>query len=190
MTSPVHVVTRCLRSDPACIYRVSDSLVKNLRVPFTWVLVGPNAGLPSSVKALALPCECEPGDYCGLLNHYLDVVPDTGQWVYVLDDDNLIHPGFNSVYDHLNDDCVLFVGSQQLTPNQVRVAAAHNLVVQQVDSAQYCIKRSLIGDLRHWNCYRHDGYFLMELNIRAREQGLKVQVFPQVVSYYNAQHWL
>ncbi len=181
----LHIITRCTRQNPEWALHVGDSIAASA-VAAAWYLVGPNAqGLPG----LVLPCDCGDGDYARLLNHYLDIVPDDGQWVYVLDDDNLMHPGFKAAMDQA-DEAELIVGSQQVDATTVRVANPWDLTVQRVDSAQYCVSRRLIGELRHWNLYRHDGYFLMELLIRAREQGARVHVTQQVMSFYNAQQWL
>jgi hypothetical protein len=183
----MHVVTRHARGLD-WLKRSGDSLAL-LRSAREWWVVGEKAPDLGGMSFLQCPPVKNP-DRAARLNLYLDQVPDRGQWVYVLDDDNLIHPCLEAIMDRVHPDCQLVVVSQQLSPTSVRVANPWGLTVQWVDSAQYCVTRALIDDLRHWEIYRHDGYFLMELVIRARESGARVQVFQEVGSFYNAQHWL
>ena len=183
----LHIVTRCTRQDPKWVAAVRESL-KSLTIDYRFVLVGPYAD--NATTDDYIQCECPPNDYGCLLNRYLETFPDDGQWVYVLDDDNILHPGFEEAFKSASPDCCLFVGSQQVTADHVRVANPARLTVQNVDFAQHCSRRDLIGDLRLWSIYRNDGYFLEELVIRAREAGRPIKVLQQVMSFYNAQRWL
>ena len=65
-----------------------------------------------------------------------------------------------------------------------------NIIVQKIDMAQFCVKREIVNDLRFWEIYRGDGYFIMELYIRCKENGIQTQILSEIFSYYNAQHWL
>lgn len=157
-----------------------------------WFIIGP--GMEASTtcplhKYLVLPQTINK-DFGYQVNHYLDIEPDIGQWVYILDDDNLVHPNLKRVIASLDDDCQLAVfGRQHINSSFVRIANPKNLIVGEIDAGQFIVKRSLIGDLRMWigNVYRNDGYFLMELVFRANNQGVKIQVFKEVAAYYNAQ---
>jgi hypothetical protein len=192
----IHFITRCTREKEGAINAYSSIMrvmterrgEEIIEHPFEWIVVGPQARDLDHIADRCLECPCPEGDYACLLNTYLREIGDEGQWVYILDDDNLMHPDFIKVYTQVKPDSVIFVGSQLLN-NGIRIAKPWKLSVQEVDSAQYAIKKSHIGNLKHWDCYRHDGYFLTELVIRAREQNKGVQVFEDIMSYYNAQQW-
>ena len=84
----------------------------------------------------------------------------------------------------------LIIVSQLYEPDKIRIACEQNIIVQKIDMAQFCVKREIVNDLRFWEIYRGDGYFIMELYIRCKENGIQTQILSEIFSYYNAQHWL
>lgn len=169
---------------------IANSILKSNISNFRWFICSEKEYNYNKIPNIWIKTDSLKNNFGQGINYYLDSIKDTGQWVYILDDDNLVHSNFHSLFNKLNNDCKLAVFSQQLDYSNVRVANPYKLWVQYVDSAQFCISRQFIGGLRMWNVYRHDGYFLMELVIRAKEQNVKYQVFQEVFSYYNAQLWL
>jgi len=191
MIPRIHIMTRHTCESADSLRRCGES-IRQTPVDHDWFIIGSDPSAASDLPdSHYLTCPTKPERDWGLLpNHYLETIADAGQWLYLLDADNLLHPGFAKWPGLIDPDCQLVVFSQQIDPAHIRLARPDKLWVQHVDAAQFCVKRSFIGDLRMWNIYRNDGYFLMELAIRAREQGVKVQVFAEVMSYYNAQRWL
>lgn len=92
------------------------------------------------------------GDYGhGLLNSVIDKVSDG--WVWILDDDNQVHPDFFRVIsEHLSDDkSIVFnqrIDGKDFTGQEIRYARPENMKVGGVDSAQYVLSRKLIDDHR------------------------------------------
>lgn len=123
---------------------------------------------------------------CGV-NHYLDTIPDRGQWFFILDDDNLMHPNFNKLPTWVEGpEVVLF--SQHVHPQWRRIIDPNKLGPSHVDIAQFVAKRSVVDDLRFWNIYRGDSYFIQELVFRSQLKAKEsVTCCLEVMSYYNAQ---
>lgn len=130
-----------------------------------------------------------------LINEYLDNY-EGGQFVYFLDDDNLIHENFNTALEFIFDknfESLLFsqygkIGDRPIT----RIIDENHLVVERVDQGQIIYKRNLIGNLRYWeDVYRGDGYFIMEYILRLQKEGKasKIIINREIFSYYNAQQW-
>lgn len=92
----------------------------------------------------------------GLINRALDSIADG--WVYILDDDNVVHERFwGRVRDLISgpgsEGCRALVFNQRIdgkdfTGQEVRYAGPENMRVGGVDSAQMLLRRDLIGDRR------------------------------------------
>jgi hypothetical protein len=185
-----HIVTRFTRDNEKWLDRCYESILKS-NLNYKWYIVGPN--LPSNMtkyKNSNFLHFTQKPNWKNLCNFYFDTVKDEGQWVYILDDDNLMHYNFHLADKKIEHETELIIVSQEYEPNKIRIANENNITVQKIDMAQFCVKRSAVGDLRFWEIYRGDGYFIMELYIRCKEYGKKVQIMHEVFSYYNAQHWL
>ena len=178
----IDIITRHTRS-AGNLKRVAESL-KGFG---NWYVLGNDPSAAADLNCVYLKCDLKKPDHGTRLNYYFDNVPNGGQWTYILDDDNLLHPDFQNLFSKLDPDCKLAIFHQQINPATVRVALPEHIEVEWIDSAQYIARRDFIGDLRHWNVYRHDGYFVQELAIRARYEGVKFQILPTVYAYYNAQ---
>jgi len=113
-------------------------------------------------------------------NLLLDATRPEDGWVYVLDDDTMMHPQFldrtADVID-ANPDCeVIFVGRSDhgnLFMPEVKVGA--------IDICQALIRRDLINDLRIPDLYDGDGWFLQALIDKAVE----AVYLPESLSFYN-----
>jgi hypothetical protein len=193
MKNLYHIVTRFTRNEDGSI-RWLDNCYKSIisnDINYKWYIIGieDDVDISKYKNTIYLKFPSKP-NWKNLCNYYLDVVPDEGQWFFILDDDNLLHPNFKQLDDRIYNDTKLVIMSQLYEPDKIRVACEKNITVQKIDMAQFCIKREIINDLRFWEIYRGDGYFIMELYIRCREYGIQSQIFPEVFSYYNAQHWI
>jgi predicted O-methyltransferase YrrM len=106
-------------------------------------------------------------------------------WVWVLDDDNLVHPNFAvSLRDMLlaHPEAKAFVFPQQQREG-TRFAAPQLMRECAVDQAQFVIRRDFIGAARYPLRYTGDGGFVAQLY--AREPGaFRFGAVPAV--YYNA----
>lgn len=116
-----------------------------------------------------------------LKNVALEVIKDG--WVYVLDDDNQIHPDFfdeieRAIAENPGKSVISF--NQQIDPVSIR--RGNEYQVGKIDQAQYIIKREFIGDLRYEQSYQSDGVFIETLY--QKDPGAFLYI-DKVLSYYN-----
>ena len=176
--------------------RCYESLLP-LKINWTWhVVVRPsfvldarNRGYERTVVHVAPNHPTVHEALCGI-NHYLMSVPNTGQWFFNLDDDNLMHPNFDRLEALMSCNDIVFF-SQQVSPESARLIEPGKFVPGSVDMAQFTARRSAMGRLKFWEIYRGDSYYIQELAIRATgSMGFPVQriaYFYEAASYYNAQ---
>lgn len=103
------------------------------------------------------------------------------QYVYFLDDDTLMHPDFYLSVKDLPDDLIHF--NQQNPDGSHRIGG--HVKLNQVDSGNVVIKKSLIGAVR-WQLdkYNADGFF-MEAMLQKAQSPLYLN---KTLSTYNAIH--
>jgi len=110
-------------------------------------------------------------------------------FVYVLDDDNLMHPDFYSVTSGiLNDypaiECIFY--SQVINKtHSVRAVNPDTIRVNFIDQAQFLISRKLIGDLIYEHRYEADGVFIEKL-YAASDKKIFYFYNDKAITYYNA----
>ena len=108
-----------------------------------------------------------------------------GGWVYFLDDDNLMHPGFFAKLHEViknNPDLQAFAFAQDLGV-AARKVAPEFMHMGMIDMGQVCIQRDLIGDIRfQLHPYEADGYFIEDV-YRAKPGAWGF--VNEVVTFYN-----
>lgn len=108
------------------------------------------------------------------------------QWVYFLDDDNILHNNFLNFFatsDVLNtSQGVIF--SQVDRHNNLRLEPKKdNIKVCHVDTAMYLFKLGILGDLKFVETdYCADGIFIEELY---KQHSSKFSITTEVLCYYN-----
>ena len=194
----LHVITRCTR--PEFLLRVQDSLCleKFQDVDINWHIIFDTSGLKevsttllSKLVATKYFWEGTPGDMGhSLINRVLDIIDDG--WVYILDDDNIMHPKLLEEivynYQHLSGLCegyifMQFVNFKDFTNQKIRKIDENNVKPQHIDMAQFLLKRSLIGDHRFVpNTYIADGIFIEKIYNENRQN---FHFIHDSLCYYN-----
>lgn len=121
-----------------------------------------------------------------LKNQMLDQVGDG--WVYILDDDNILHPDLcGALADALADrgDARLIVCAQQHRSGFIRRPHRQMLRQTHVDAGQVIIRRDAIGDLRIPLHYCGDGEWIEVLANKLPNHA--IVYIPEPTTYYN---WL
>lgn len=114
----------------------------------------------------------------------LDHIPDG--WVWTLDDDNLCHPQFA---DHLATlfvaypDAGAFVVRQQRADGRMLAAHPDHLHPEGVDTAQYIVRRDVIGEARVQAVPADDGGFIQRVYQAHPDRFVFVDT---VLCYHNA----
>jgi glycosyltransferase involved in cell wall biosynthesis len=119
-----------------------------------------------------------------MINLVLPEIPDD-EWIYVLDDDNLMHPDFwNRISDVKTDRQIIcvsqFVGGTDFSGVEIREACPENMKVGGVDSAQLVIRKGSVGTFPE--SYFFDGMFVERVLGEFPDGILYVN---EVLSYYN-----
>ena len=113
-------------------------------------------------------------------NYGLSLVDDDN-YIYFLDDDNIIHPNFWKIAEELEKDTIH-------TFNQYRDEHGHVLLgnrieMNYIDTAMYIIHKNMIGDIK-WqeDLYQADGKFISDVYLTGR---YKHKYFQKYYCYYN-----
>lgn len=115
-------------------------------------------------------------------NDLLNTVVQDG-WIYVVDDDNLLHPEFpaalkNAIHAHPAMRALMV--SQE---DRYR-ATVEGCRAGVIDTAMLCVERTFVGDTRWNNKYGEDGAFIEELLNKNREAFVFLN---EDLCYYNKQ---
>lgn len=156
----LNIITPCSR--PENLLKISESInfpSENYR----WLVVFDSYEFPN--KEL-IPNNCEiflhknPLSIAGhsQRNFAIDLITDG--YVYSNDDDTMIHPDLWDNIKNLDSD---FISFSQLNKNGSLRISGDKIIVGHIDSHNFIVKKSLIGDTRYIiDKYDADGYFAME----------------------------
>lgn len=124
-----------------------------------------------------------------IILNLLSILKNKDQWVYFLDDDNLLHEKFYEFFANRklieHYDGIIF---SQIHPNgQMRLTAEEDKIkVCHVDTAMFLFNLAILDDLRFVETdYCADGIFIEELYKRHKK---RFRVIPDILAYYNAVH--
>lgn len=107
-------------------------------------------------------------------------------WVYVLDDDNILHPAFKNLIWHYIDvyhykDA--FVFNLLLPDGKLMIANYSSIKVYHINQAQFILKRELIGETRYdLDKYEDDGLFIEYIYEHNPD---KFMCINEIMSYHN-----
>ena len=106
-------------------------------------------------------------------------------FIYFLDDDTVMHPGFWKIFPLMKDEEHFYTFDQQRWDEFVDVPGGtfkgNVPAVTKIDSAQYVVPRHMCGTFIE-DDYRADGFFIAEMN--CQYPGAHTYI-PTVASYYN-----
>jgi glycosyltransferase involved in cell wall biosynthesis/predicted O-methyltransferase YrrM len=107
--------------------------------------------------------------------------PSDNDWIYILDDDNILHPNWwNDIKSHLNDDAAIITWGQLWSNGEPRTEPTDTPKIATIDTSQYMVRWSVAKNLRFENIYEADGTYAEE----AAKQG-SVKKLNQYLGYYN-----
>lgn len=123
-------------------------------------------------------------------NFALDVIHETGEacFIYVLDDDNILHPDFNTEIEKLqieNPNKKGFIFSQQLKTH-VRNNNENNITECNIDQAQFILHSDLYKDVRYNQHYNADGQLIEKIY---KTHSDKFLITDKILCYYNFLKW-
>jgi len=194
----LRIVTRCTRPDH--LPKVEKSLETCKEIDFKWTIIIDTSVLHEidtdflekfSKHDLRF-MKGVPGDMGhSFINRIIDEI-DNETWIYILDDDNQLHP---ELVKTINAELAIspqtegfifsqYVGKKDFTGLEIREAKPENTKVQGIDMGQFFLKKSLIGSKRlEYGKYIADGIFIEELY---NENTEKIKFIDKVLCYYNS----
>ena len=112
-------------------------------------------------------------------------------WVFVLDDDNLIHPSFYEITKDIITKNPTMRGifySQQITTSNIRKVEHAKVKLNHIDQGQFLLHRDIIGDKRYGVVKASDGRFIESLYKNADKNLFYFHNDP-VITFYNRLKW-
>jgi glycosyltransferase involved in cell wall biosynthesis len=108
--------------------------------------------------------------------------PTDNDWIYILDDDNIIHPNWwGRVSNYLDDEGVaVMTWGQVWATGEPRTEPTNEPKIAKIDTSQYMVRWSVAKNLRFEHIYEADGIYAEE----AAKQG-KVLMLNEYLGYYN-----
>lgn len=113
-----------------------------------------------------------------------------GGWIYLLDDDNILHEDFYKVVKEsvkVNKGALIHIVSQKVdgkdfTGLDIREASPENTAFQKIDIAQMLIHRDIFNEFSFTADYAADGYFIEKVVEKYADAFVWID---KVLSYYN-----
>lgn len=195
----INIITRCTR--PENLYKIKETIFRdNSNLEYVWHIIFDITSL-SNIPSIYIRDFNEhrlhfignqhPNDMSHQsINKVIDEINDD-EWVYVLDDDNILHEKFDSRIIELHNEssnkkAIVFsqyIGGIDFTGLEIRVASPENMKVQKIDMAQFVLKKELIGEKRlKPNLYVADGIFIQELYEDNSDDFI---IDYEILCYYN-----
>jgi hypothetical protein len=194
----INIITRCSR--PNNLLEVSKSVFNTDKFNVIWHLIFDtnvikeiNVELLLHLQSLNTKIKFEQsiqGDHGHqMVNHCIDDIQDG--WVYMLDDDNILHSDF---YDRIDDIIenntdkrgIIFnqkIGGIDFTGQDIRFCSPENVKVSKIDMAQFLLRRDFIGDRRIvLGQYVGDGIFIESIYKENTEEFIFIN---EILCYYN-----
>lgn len=127
-----------------------------------------------------------------VVNSVIESIEDHNDWVYFLDDDNIIHKNFyQRIVEEINKypEKNGFIFSQDIdykdfTKEKIRIASPHSVKLKHIDLAQYFLKRCMFAN-NHWfkpRSWGSDGIFIEDL---FREKPSEFSFIKDTLCHYN-----
>lgn len=183
----IYIITPCTR-----IFNL-DRMKQSIPAECTWVVsYDASVWKKEDGTTLNVPDAGAINIQCPLTGHYgnparnfaLDkIAPELkdDDWIYILDDDNIIHPDwYYSVKDHLADNKMIHWG-QCYPDGTIRENAPERPILGTVDTAQYMVRWDVAKDIRFKEVYEADNFYADEC-LKAAGTSLKID---KPLGYYN-----
>lgn len=210
----IHILTRCTRTK--FLLNIKDRIAENkTSIQSVWHIIFDtsvhkdiDASLLNELSEFGAKIHFyngKDGDFGHqLLNRVIEIIKDG--WVYILDDDNQLHPNFfvriEEILSQTNKRAIVFnqrIDGKDFTGQEMRWARPENMATSKVDSAQYLLSREVIGDIRLnegnyiadsiwieqiWKVRSEEFYFLDEelCYYNYFSQGMKARL-PKIILY-------
>jgi glycosyltransferase involved in cell wall biosynthesis len=193
----INIITRCTRLSNLC--KIKESIYNTEAFIIKWYVCFDTSiikSIDSDILSMLYESGCIIKYFNGIkgdfghqiINRCIDEI--NSGFIYILDDDNLIHENFYERIDYFisSENKLAFVFNQKIgcvdfTGLDVREARPENMKVQKIDMAQFILHRDLIGDTKMASMdYKADGIFIENLY---NEKPNDFFFIDEILCYYN-----
>lgn len=189
----INIITRCTRVNN--LYKIKEDIIKETLSNIIWhVIIDTNIikNIPISIITLLqedfIKVYYKAGSKIDMAHQSINDVIDqiTEGYIYILDDDNKLHPKLISTIEQYNSKGFLFnqyIGFKDFTNKEYRIILQDNIKVRHVDMAQFIMDKTLIGSYRiPQDQYIGDGLWIEEIY---KNHADDFTIIPEVLCYYN-----
>lgn len=176
----IHIITPCSRVENISI--IADSIPSECT--WTVVLDATVDTLPERLGSNVFVYKSPHTGYWGHpnRNYALDTITFSDHdWIYTLDDDNIIHPHWYSVVKNYQDsEHSILTWGQLNKDGSVRLRPTQSPSVGTVDTASYMIRGHIMKNTRYTFDYVADGLLAEKVS-----QNFPVHSINEYIAYYN-----
>jgi hypothetical protein len=176
------IITACSRRDN--LQAIYDSM--DFRVIHMWYIIYDTSKGRSYTHQFKGHPKIKEIDYdkegvCGhpQINHAIDLIEDG--FVYIVDDDNVIHPDFWKAYKDLDPEYIYTWDQNRV--REKRVAKGGKIQKFLIDTSQFIVPRKYIGDIR-WDNHKRNADFKF-INTIHKKYSEKFKYINKILCYHN-----
>ena len=176
------IITACSRRDN--LQAIYDSM--DFRIIHMWYVIYDTSKGRSYTHQFKGHAKIKEIDYdkegvCGhpQINHAIDLIE--GGFVYIVDDDNIIHPEFWTTYSDLDPDYIYTWDQNRV--REKRIATGGKIQKFLIDTSQFIVPRKYIGDIR-WDNHRRIADFTF-INTIHEKYSNKFKYINKILCYHN-----
>lgn len=187
MDSQLIIITPCSRHED--LARVSHSITFSC----TWIVVFDATELRAEVHSPAanVILLASAGGVYG--KHQINTAlgycraHDINGFVYVLDDDNLIHENFyTTICEALKSGKKGYIVQQEISPGRVRTVSPDTTRIGWIDQAQFVVHTDLLRHATYRQHHDADGELIESL---FKQHADEFEFVHETISYYNRLRW-
>jgi len=173
----LYITTPCSR--PENLIQISKSIPKFA----TWIVLHEaNINVPKIENMISV--ECPKTGFVGAdgRNYFLDNFDlKQNDWIYSLDDDNIIHQHFDLIEPLLLEDVSMIYWGQLNKDNSIRLKVLDEIIIDTIDAACFISNMKYNRNIRYnTTAYNYDGLYAIE----CAKNGPRLKI-NNYLSYYN-----
>jgi len=196
----IHIITRCTRLNN--LPKIEDSVFNSPKdVNVSWHLIfdiGSLIEVPTWIferykdKNVKFYFEKVGNRSLSVVNSVVKTIKNQDDWIYFLDDDNIIHKNFytritKEINNHPHKNGFIFsqdVDFKDFTKRKIRIAEPNKVKLRHIDLAQYFLKRNMFSG-NNWfkpRSWGSDGVFIEDLYNQKKNEFCFI---TDVLCHYN-----
>lgn len=174
----IYLVTPCSR--PENLHIISKSIPDQCK----WIVLHEsNITIPNISNMISIVCPKTGFVGADGRNYFVNNFDlNDNDWIYSLDDDNIIHPNMlSTIQPYLNEDISIIYWGQLNKDNTIRLVPRDSIILDTIDAACFISKWKFNKNVRyHTNAYNYDGLYAIDCSNNG--PSLKINDY---LCYYN-----